>query len=90
MNYFVTSFVVAGHKAECIKYDVSAQPVSIHVPVTRLLAGLLARISTWNIPVALKELHHKVVIHTIISIINFSEIDASFFLAHTSPHVSKC
>ena len=57
-------FVVAGHKVECIKYDVSSQPVSIHVPVTRLLAGLLAQISRWDVPIGLKELHHKVTLLT--------------------------
>lgn len=31
---------VAGHVTDCIKYDVSSQPVSIHLPVIRLLAGL--------------------------------------------------
>ncbi|XP_052769327.1 E3 ubiquitin-protein ligase UBR2-like isoform X1 [Mya arenaria] len=31
---------VAGHKTECIKFDVSAHHVSIHLPVTRMLAGL--------------------------------------------------
>ena len=60
-NCSVDLFVVAGHKVECIKYDVSTQPVSIHVPVTRLLAGLLAQISRWNVPIGLKELHHKVI-----------------------------
>ena len=57
-------FVVAGHTVECIKYDVSSQPVSIHVPVTRLLAGLLAQISRWDVPIGLKELHHKVTLVT--------------------------
>ena len=32
---------VSVFKAECIKYDVSSQPVSIHLPVSRLLAGKL-------------------------------------------------
>ena len=60
--YCADFFVVADHKVECIKYDVSSQPVSIHVPVTRLLAGLLAQISRWDVPIGLKELHHKVII----------------------------
>lgn len=54
------SFSVAGYKVDCIKYDVSAQAVSIHVPVTRLLAGLTAQLSRWNIPIGLAELHHRV------------------------------
>ncbi|XP_053394416.1 E3 ubiquitin-protein ligase UBR2-like isoform X2 [Mercenaria mercenaria] len=31
---------VSEWNASCIKYDVSSQPISIHLPVTRLLAGL--------------------------------------------------
>ncbi|KAK3092305.1 hypothetical protein FSP39_001069, partial [Pinctada imbricata] len=31
---------VHGQKARCLKYDVSTQPVSIHLPLSRFLAGL--------------------------------------------------
>lgn len=31
---------VAGHEADCINYDVSAEKVSIHLPLSRFLAGL--------------------------------------------------
>ena len=42
----VMSLVSVGQwKATCIKYDVSTQPVSIHRPVTRLLAGLYPRLN---------------------------------------------
>ncbi|XP_052273758.1 E3 ubiquitin-protein ligase UBR2-like isoform X2 [Dreissena polymorpha] len=34
------SCTVAGRQAECLKYDVETQPISIHLPVTRVLAGL--------------------------------------------------
>ncbi len=50
--------VVAGHKVECIKYDVASQPVSIHVPVTRLLAGLYPLSDKFDID--LKQLHSRV------------------------------
>ncbi|KAL3874810.1 hypothetical protein ACJMK2_037773 [Sinanodonta woodiana] len=33
-------YTVAGHSVRCIKYDVSKDSVSIHLPVTRFLAGL--------------------------------------------------
>ncbi|ESO96461.1 hypothetical protein LOTGIDRAFT_115669, partial [Lottia gigantea] len=32
--------VVGSHSVRCIKYDVSSQPVSIHLPLTRFLAAL--------------------------------------------------
>lgn len=33
---------VAGYTASCIKYDFSVNPISVHQPLTRILAGLLA------------------------------------------------
>lgn len=32
--------LVANYPGLCIQYDVSKQPVSIHLPLTRLMAGL--------------------------------------------------
>jgi E3 ubiquitin-protein ligase UBR2 len=31
---------IAGHTAACVEYQVSSKPVSMHQPLTRLLAGL--------------------------------------------------
>ena len=30
---------VAGHTLKCVRYDVSSQSVSIHLPITRILSG---------------------------------------------------
>lgn len=37
-NDFIT---VCGHTVKCLKYDVQSQPVSIHLPLSRYLAGNL-------------------------------------------------
>ena len=34
---------VVGDDVSCIVYDVSRQPVSVHVPLTRLLAGVFSK-----------------------------------------------
>ncbi|XP_063428523.1 E3 ubiquitin-protein ligase UBR2-like isoform X1 [Mytilus trossulus] len=43
---------VCGHKVRCLKYDVSTQPVSIHLPLSRILAGLFLHFGklgiAWN------------------------------------------
>ena len=50
---------VAGHKtSDVITYDIAQQPVSIHLPVTRMLAGLYPQLSRFNIP--LTQLHKRV------------------------------
>lgn len=33
------AIAVVNRTAKCIKYDVANQPVSIHTPVSRLMAG---------------------------------------------------
>ncbi|GAB1601270.1 E3 ubiquitin-protein ligase UBR2-like isoform X2 [Argonauta hians] len=40
---------VAGIVAQCIKYDVASQPVSIHLPVIRLFAGLYLHMEKFGI-----------------------------------------
>eukprot|EP00106_Octopus_bimaculoides_P013402 XP_014780844.1 PREDICTED: E3 ubiquitin-protein ligase UBR2-like [Octopus bimaculoides] len=40
---------VAGIVAQCIKYDVASQPVSIHLPVIRLFAGLYLHMDKFGI-----------------------------------------
>ena len=45
-------------KATCIKYDVSTQPVSIHLPVTRLLAGLYPHLN--KLGLSFREAHKQV------------------------------
>ncbi|XP_071961938.1 E3 ubiquitin-protein ligase UBR2-like isoform X2 [Antedon mediterranea] len=40
---------VCGHSVSCIKYDVSSQSISIHVPITRLLAGLHLHLGKYNL-----------------------------------------
>lgn len=39
-NYLLLITELADHSATCISYDVSSQPVSIHLPLSRFLAGL--------------------------------------------------
>ncbi|KAL5008356.1 hypothetical protein ScPMuIL_013937 [Solemya velum] len=54
-------FTVAGKTAQCIKYSVSTQPVSIHIPVTRFLAGLHVQLGKYGLSVSssnlLKDMH---------------------------------
>lgn len=40
---------VANHTVACISYDVSSQPVSIHLPLSRLVAGLHLRLGTFDL-----------------------------------------
>ena len=54
----IKSCTVGGHTVSCIDYDVCSQSVSIHLPVTRMLAGLYPRINQLNID--LQALHLQV------------------------------
>lgn len=40
---------LADHSANCIMYDVASKPVSIHLPLTRLLAGLYVHLQKFNL-----------------------------------------
>ncbi|XP_067640703.1 E3 ubiquitin-protein ligase UBR1 [Eurosta solidaginis] len=40
---------VAGHVAECIVYDVSTRPVSIHLPLSRFFAGIYLHLGTYGL-----------------------------------------
>ncbi|XP_033110450.1 E3 ubiquitin-protein ligase UBR2-like [Anneissia japonica] len=40
---------VSGHNVLCIEYDISTQPVSIHIPITRFLAGLYIHLGKYNL-----------------------------------------
>lgn len=40
---------LANHSASCIDYDVSSQPVSIHLPLSRLVAGLHLHLQTHDL-----------------------------------------
>lgn len=40
---------LADHSANCLMYDVSSKPVSIHLPLTRLLAGLYIHLQKFNL-----------------------------------------
>lgn len=40
---------LADHSANCLMYDVSQKPVSIHLPLTRLLAGLYIHLQKFNL-----------------------------------------
>ncbi|CAL1294338.1 unnamed protein product [Larinioides sclopetarius] len=40
---------LADHSASCIEYDVAIEPVSIHLPLVRFIAGLLLRLDQFNL-----------------------------------------
>ncbi|KZC07599.1 E3 ubiquitin-protein ligase UBR2 [Dufourea novaeangliae] len=40
---------LADHSATCIQYDVSSEPVSIHLPLSRFLAGLVLHLEKHNL-----------------------------------------
>ncbi|OXU27651.1 hypothetical protein TSAR_014521 [Trichomalopsis sarcophagae] len=40
---------VADHSASCIHYDVSTEPVSIHLPLSRFLAGLFLHLEKYDL-----------------------------------------
>ena len=40
---------VVGHATSCIQYDVSSEPVSIHLPLTRFLAGLYLHLQNFGL-----------------------------------------
>ncbi|XP_052865271.1 E3 ubiquitin-protein ligase UBR1 [Anopheles cruzii] len=40
---------VANHGASCLTYDVSSRPVSVHLPLTRFLAGLYLEIERYGL-----------------------------------------
>ena len=40
---------VANHSASCIQYDVSSEPVSIHLPLSRFLAGLFLHLEKFGL-----------------------------------------
>ncbi|KAL8590352.1 hypothetical protein ACOMHN_006468 [Nucella lapillus] len=42
-------YTVAGHSTKCVKYDVSVQPVSIHLPITRFLASLYVHLGNYGL-----------------------------------------
>ncbi|XP_053210830.1 E3 ubiquitin-protein ligase UBR2-like isoform X2 [Panonychus citri] len=37
---------LCSHRVKCIQYDVSTSPVTIHIPLSRLVAGLLLHVTT--------------------------------------------
>lgn len=40
---------LADHSATCLQYDVSSQPVSIHLPLSRFLAGLFLHLERYDL-----------------------------------------
>ncbi|XP_015515354.1 E3 ubiquitin-protein ligase UBR2 [Neodiprion lecontei] len=40
---------LANHSASCLQYDVSTEPVSIHLPLSRFLAGLFLYLERYNL-----------------------------------------
>uniref|UniRef100_A0AAG5DQH5 E3 ubiquitin-protein ligase n=1 Tax=Anopheles atroparvus TaxID=41427 RepID=A0AAG5DQH5_ANOAO len=43
---------VADHSASCLSYDVASKPVSVHLPLTRFLAGLYTAFERHGLPFA--------------------------------------
>ncbi|CAG7818357.1 unnamed protein product [Allacma fusca] len=48
----------ANHSATCIDYDVSRQPVSVHKPLSRFLAGLYLHLEKFNLDFYYSELNN--------------------------------
>ena len=48
MDFYCGTHTVANHVVSCIDYNVAKEPVSIHQPLTRILAGLLAQASKYS------------------------------------------
>lgn len=48
---------VCGHTVKCLKYDVQSQPVSIHLPLSRYLAGLHVYMGDYNLQFGCPELN---------------------------------
>ncbi|KAL1110193.1 hypothetical protein AAG570_008270 [Ranatra chinensis] len=46
---------LAGHSASCLQYDVASQPVSIHLPLSRFLAGLHLNLEKYGLSFDAKE-----------------------------------
>jgi len=40
---------LANHSATCLQYDVASEPVSIHLPLSRFLAGLFLHLEKYNL-----------------------------------------
>ncbi|XP_014208989.1 E3 ubiquitin-protein ligase UBR2 [Copidosoma floridanum] len=57
---------VANHCASCIHYDVSTEPVSIHLPLSRFLAGLFLHLEKHNLSFQGSEIISKVTIEELI------------------------
>lgn len=48
---------LANHKANCLHYDVVSEPVSVHIPLTRFLAGLYLHLEKYNLNFQSSELN---------------------------------
>lgn len=48
-DVFTQVHEVADHSATCITYDVSCEPVSVHLPLSRFLAGLHLNLEKFNL-----------------------------------------
>ncbi|XP_014224487.1 E3 ubiquitin-protein ligase UBR2 [Trichogramma pretiosum] len=51
----ITAKRVAHREATCIMYDVASEPVSIHLPLSRLLAGLLLHVEKFGLSLSSSE-----------------------------------
>lgn len=49
---------LADHSVSCLQYDVSTQPVSIHLPLTRFLAGLHLHLEKYGLTFDSSEFYH--------------------------------
>ena len=48
-NSTTNEWELCGYRANCIEYDVSSSPVTIHLPFSRLVAGLLLQLGKYDL-----------------------------------------
>ena len=63
-----------------VKYDVSSQPVSIHVPITRLLSGEESS-SGWTLQML--EIRINLYVHVLLFILNTEPQDSQSHINYT-------
>uniref|UniRef100_A0A1W7R9B1 E3 ubiquitin-protein ligase n=1 Tax=Hadrurus spadix TaxID=141984 RepID=A0A1W7R9B1_9SCOR len=50
---------ILGHSASCIDYDVSSMPVTVHIPLSRFIAGLLLHLEKYGLTYHSPEFENK-------------------------------
>lgn len=48
-NCQTNQWELCGHQANCIEYDVASMPVTIHLPLSRLVAGLILQLGRYDL-----------------------------------------